>query len=391
MGTRLEPGERLVLSEQQHFGVASLDVGRITGFALSDVGETLYLSSAIGDELTDYRTQEGFGASLPGETLGNYRKASTDTWNFIPLQTQTPGKANSAPRIGPIVISEIFYATATDPDLEFLELLNITAAPVPLYDSVRSAPWSLTDGIELRFPSNPPLILASGERLVLTRSLSHFNAAFTVPVGTRVLEWTAGRLANEGESVQLGRPAGLDDAGVRQFARVDRVNYDRNAPWPAGAAGSGQSLQKRVESGYGNDPSAWLGATPTPGTTLMGLPFSDWITSQGIPAGQQGPGHDPDGDGRPNLLEFALGSHPLTADTAIPLLMSLATEPATLRFALRLDRPGVTVQLQTTTYLGGGIWTELPTEVLSTEGSTQTRLARHTSDTDTRFFRLVAQ
>jgi hypothetical protein len=49
------------------------------------------------------------------------------------------------------------------------------------------------------------------------------------------------------------------------------------------------------------------------------------------------------------------------------------------------------VQVQTTTDLGGGIWTELPTEVLSTEGSTQTRIARHASDTATRFFRLVAQ
>ena len=389
-GTRLEPGERIVLSEQQHFGVASLDIGRITGFALSDVGETLYLSSAIGDELTDVRTEEKFGASLPGETLGNYRKASTDTWNFIPLQTPTPGKANSAPRIGPIVISEIFYASTTDPDLEFLELLNITATPVPLYDSVRNAPWSITDGIALEFPSNPPLILASGERLVLTRSLSHFNAAFTVPAGTRVLEWTTGRLANEGESVQLGRPAGLDDAGVRQFARVDRVNYDRNSPWPAGAAGLGHSLQKRVESGYGNDPSAWLAATPTPGTALMGVPFSDWITAQGVPKDQQSPGQDPDRDGRPNLLEFALGSDPLTADTRLPLLMSLATEPATLRFALRLDRPGVTIHLQTTTDLGGGTWTELPTEVLSTEGAMQTRIARNASNDATRFFRLVA-
>lgn len=389
-GTRLEAGERIVLGEQQHFGVASLDIGRITGFALSDVGETLYLSSAIGDELTDVRTEEKFGASLPGETLGNYRKASTDTWNFIPLQTPTPGKANSAPRIGPIVISEIFYASTTDPDLEFVELLNITATPVPLYDSVRNAPWRITDGIALEFPSNPPLILASGERLVLTRSLSHFNAAFTVPAGTRVLEWTTGRLANEGESVQLGRPAGLDDAGLRQFARVDRVNYDRNAPWPAGSAGLGHSLQKPVESGYGNDPSAWLAATPTPGTALMGVPFSDWITAQGVPKDQQGPGQDPDRDGRPNLLEFALGSDPLTADPRIPLLMNLATEPATLRFALRLDRPGVTIHLQTTTDLGGGTWTELPTEVFSTKGSTQTRIARHASNDATRFFRLVA-
>jgi hypothetical protein len=122
----------------------------------------------------------------------------------------------------------------------------------------------------------------------------------------------------------------------------------------------------------------------------MGAPFSDWITAQGLPIDQQGPGQDPDRDGRPNLLEFALGSDPLTADTRLPLLMSLATEPATLRFDLRLDRPGVTIHLQTTTDLRGGTWTELPTEVLLTEGSMQTRIARHASNDATRFFRLVA-
>jgi hypothetical protein len=122
----------------------------------------------------------------------------------------------------------------------------------------------------------------------------------------------------------------------------------------------------------------------------MGVPFSDWITAQGVPKDQQSPGQDPDRDGRPNLLEFALGSDPLTADPRLPLLMSLATEPATLRFALRLDRPGVTIHLQTTTDLGGGTWTELPTEVLSTEGAMQTRIARNASNDATRFFRLVA-
>ena len=390
-GTRLGPGERIVLTERQHFGVASLDPGRITGFALSDVGETLYLRSALGDELTDYRTQESFGATLPGETLGNYRKASTDTWNFIPLMTATPGQANSAPRVGPIVISEIFYASPSDPDLEFLELLNITANPVPLYDSIRNAAWRLTDGIDLDFPSNPPLVLASGERLVLTRSLAHFNAAFTVPAGTRVLEWTSGRLANEGESVQLGRPAGLDDAGQRQFARVDRVNYDSKAPWPTGAAGSGQSLQRRVESGYGNDPAAWLGASPSPGTAMMGTPFATWIASLAVPAGQQGTADDPDRDGRPNLLEFALGSDPMTADAAPPVMLSLATEPATLRFTVRLDRPGVTIRLLSTTDLIGGAWTEISTEILSTDGSNQARIARQAGDAAVRFFRLVAR
>ena len=394
-GTRLQPGERIVLSERQHFGVASLDPGRITGFALSDVGETVHLSSAVGDELTDYRTQESFGATLPGETLGNYRKTSTDTWNFVPLQTPTPGRPNSAPRVGPIVVSEILYAVPTDPDLEFIELLNLSVAPVPLYDSVRNAPWRMTDGIALDFPTNPPLILAPGERLVLTRSLTHLRAAFTIPSGVRVLEWASGRLANEGETVQLGRPAGLDDAGVRQFARVDRVNYDPKAPWPVGAAGSGQSLQKRPEAVYGNDPSVWIAAPPTPGSALLGAPFADWIASQGVPDGQRGPGDDPDRDGRPNLLEFALGSDPASADPAPPLVLNLSTAPATLRLALRLDRPGVTVRLLAASDLAVGPWTEVPTEVFtegsSTGGQIQTRIARPATDAAARFFRLIAQ
>lgn len=389
-GTRLDPGERIVLTERQHFGVASLDPGRITGFALSDVGETVYLTSATGDELTDQRFHESFGASMPGETLGNHRKSSTGTWNFVPLQTPTPGKANSAPRVGPIVISEILYATLADPDLEFIELMNITPNPVPLYDSLRGAAWGLTDGIEMTFPSTPPILMASGERLVLTRSLTRFAAAFSVPADTRVLEWAAGRLANEGESVELGRPAGLDDAGVRQFARVDRVSYDRTAPWPTGPAGSGQSLQKRREAEYGNDPAAWIGATPTPGAGLQGIPFPEWVMSQGLPEGLAGPADDPDRDGRPNLLEFALGSQPLAADPTAPITLDLSTVPATVHFSLRLDRPGVSLQLLTTTDLGGA-WTEAPTDVLFTAGSSQVRVARQPADAATRFFRLIAR
>jgi hypothetical protein len=249
----------------------------------------------------------------------------------------------------------------------------------------------MTDGIDLDFPTNPPLILAPGERLVLTRSLTHLKAAFTIPSGVRVLEWTSGRLANEGETVQLGRPAGLDDAGVRQFARVDRVNYDPRAPWPTGAAGSGQSLQKRTEAAYGNDPSVWVAAPPTPGSALVGSPFADWIASQGVPEGQRGAGDDPDRDGRPNLLEFALGSNPASADPAPPLVLNLSTAPATLRLALRLDRPGVTVRLLATSDLVAGPWTEVPTEVSSTEGQVQTRIARPAIDAAARFFRLIAQ
>ena len=53
--------------------------------------------------------------------------------------------------------------------------------------------------------------------------------------------------------------------GVRQFIRVDRVNYDNEAPWPTGPDGGGTSLKRKVTTDYGNDVANWEAASPTPG------------------------------------------------------------------------------------------------------------------------------
>jgi len=107
----------------------------------------------------------------------------------------------------------------------------------------------------------------------------------------------------------------------------------------------------------------------------------------------------PCGSGRPpprapdsraaNLLEFALGSHPMIPDAAAPILLDLSTEPATVRLTQRTDRPGVTVLLETTPVLGQA-WTPVPTEVGFTSGFQQLRIARQPTGSPTRFFRLSA-
>ena len=74
-----------------------------------------------------------------------------------------------------------------------------------------------------------------------------------------------GELSNGGEKLEIAMPGDVNAAGVRQFIRVDRVNYDNTAPWPTGPDGGGTSLKRKVTTDYGNDAANWQAASPSPG------------------------------------------------------------------------------------------------------------------------------
>ena len=63
------------------------------------------------------------------------------------LSQPTPGEANADPLVGPIVISEILYHPAEDPNAEFVELTNVGAETINL-NLVR-----FTRGIDYTFPA----------------------------------------------------------------------------------------------------------------------------------------------------------------------------------------------------------------------------------------------
>lgn len=392
LGTLLQPGGRIVFREDLHFGDASTDPGRLVPFALSDLGETLHLTAFAASGQIEYDTKEDFGASLPGEAQGNHYKSSTDSWNFVPLLVPTPGEPNSPPRIGPVVISEIHYAPATDPETEFLELVNVSPSPVTLFDPDRKAAWRIGNGVEFDFATNPPVVLPPQGRLVLVANLEHFRAAFQVPDGVPVFQWTRGRLSNGGETVELDRPAGLDELGVRHHARVDRVNYLSQAPWTAGALLTGKSLQKSNEAAYSNDPAPWSASIPTPGAPISGQGFAGWISGFGLPADLQGGNVDADGDGVPNLLEFALGRVPTTREAEPPVTIEGTADGVVVRFRIRSDRSSlVAVRLESIGILSGTEWQRLAPSVIATEGSLQTLAVTLPADITEAFFRLVAQ
>ena len=197
------------------------------------------------------------------------------------LAAPTPGEANAAPLVGPVVISEIMYNPFNDADAEYIELCNISDTNVVLYDSDADAPWRLTDdpdnpGVEFLFPTEPPVVLAPNECVVIARDLLAFETRYMVPEGTQVFEWGAGRLANSSEKVQLSVPGDANNDGDRTWIRLDRVVYSDGLhpenfasgidPWPVQADGFGASLARIDLAAYGNDPANWQAAAPTPGS-----------------------------------------------------------------------------------------------------------------------------
>ena len=84
-----------------------------------------------------------------------------------------------------------------------------------------------------------------------------------------------GNLSNAGERSELSMPGDVDNEGVRQYIRIDRINYSdglhpENCPggidfWPVEADGDGMALARKVPADYGNDPDNWTAALASPG------------------------------------------------------------------------------------------------------------------------------
>jgi len=369
--TVIPAGGYVTFYEDVHFGTASIDPGKITPFAFSENGETAYLHSAVNDELTDYLEQEKFGASRQGVSHGYYFKLSTGTYNFIALKNQTPSLANSSPLVGPIVISEIMYHPSTGGDAEYIELLNITDASVTLFDYMTNTAWKISDGMDYEFSKNTPVFMAPGERILLVKNITIFNNTYSVPAGTQVFEWTTGGLSNAGERVQLVMPAGIDGSGVRQYIRIDRVNYDDASPWVTSPDGGGPVLAKIFETTYGNDAANWSASIASPGTYSAGITFAQWAVSENLPAGKNGPMDDADADGLDNLTEYSLGTDPLVWNMRPALGQTISNGLITLEFDVDASQTDVDVWIEQSETLKAGSWKVSSSIPISYTPSTQ--------------------
>ena len=145
----------------------------------------------------------------------------------------------------PIRISEIMYHPPDSEALEFVEIQNVSSAPLELGGT------RLT-GVRYGFPSGAEI--AAGAVIVLIPDDDPERFAREYP-GVEVFGTYRGHLSNGGETVLL-----LDRAG----GVIDRVTYADGEGWPEAADGGGHSLERSRSRAGG--PESWRASDRRGGT-----------------------------------------------------------------------------------------------------------------------------
>ena len=252
------------------------------GFALGKGGEQLFLSYLPGTAADRIVDAVSFKAQAAGWSLGRYPDGAP-LWHALALTTR--GTTNAVPPIH-VVINEVCFHP---PDVlsgtnlvdnntnEFIEVFNATAQSVTLHNT--NGTWRLNGGVDFDFPTN--LTLLPGEFLLVvnfnptnTAQLATFKAHYGITEqALRILGPYSGGLANSSERLALELPQAGDLPGSSaNWMIVDEVLYADQAPWPCGADGTGNSLQRVAAAAHGSDPANWSAEPPTAGLPRANLP-----------------------------------------------------------------------------------------------------------------------
>jgi hypothetical protein len=247
----------------------------------------VYLTSAtVAGALQNFIDHVDFSAAANGESFGRWPNGAG---KLYPMSMRTLGGANSGPRIGPVVISEIMYnPPGGNDDLEFVELTNITDQAISL------SGWKFDEGINFTFgnvtiqPRSTlvvvrfePANLANAALVTNFRTVYGISAAVPL-IGGYGNVTGGGVLDNGGEEIRLARPDMPQPGGFVPYLLVDEVDFDDVAPWPTPPDGMGPSLTRLSTVVYGHEPTNWSGAAPSPGTAVI-TPQVETITGTNGP------------------------------------------------------------------------------------------------------------
>ena len=257
--------------------------------ALDSGGEwPLALLSATSDNrLTGYATAATLQPPAAGATVGRVVAAQGDV-HYAALRTPTPGAANAAPLVGPVVISRLMLQPADG--IQWLELTNLTGQAVALYDPQEPArTWQIA-GALMRLPAGitlPP----HGRLWVAGPSPATLCLAGNGPAGVRVTGPFALPLTAAGQRLALLRPVAWGAGWIDGV--VDVVASD--AQWPRPDAAH-PVWQRSPVDGFGSDRANWqVAAAPEPAAAVPGdlCLFEATVTAAGGNTVRWIAAHDP--------------------------------------------------------------------------------------------------
>jgi hypothetical protein len=364
--TIISAGGHLVFDQTQ-YDTQGLD------FNLSSLGDEVYLFSGnAASNLTGYVHEVPFGASANGVSFGRHVN-SVGVEDFVALSALTLNVTNARPNVGPVVITEILFqpppvGTNENYAREYIELQNIAVTNVPLYSiAFPTNTWRLGNAVTFNFPAHvtlPPggqLLVVSFDPKTNASVLALFRAAYGLDTNTPIYGPWSGRLDNAGESIELKFPDAPEPDGFVPYIMVEKVAYRPVSPWPEGAAGTGQSLQRATLREYANDPVNWFVAPATAGALapqtsndLDGDGMPDWWEQRnGTDMFTPDWAEDDDGDRFSNHAEWLAGTDPQDAGSFLKLNAALSGGSVLLNFPAMAQR---SYTLLSAPVVGAEIW-----------------------------------
>ena len=194
-------------------------------------------------------------------TLGTGIDNSMDPM-LLNIFRQGLGGTNTPHALGPVVFRRLRYAAPAG-EIEFVELENVSAETVPLYDlAYPTNGWRIEGGISFSFTE--PQAMAPGAKWIIanTNNVAAVRRLLGASDAQIVLGPYSGQLASSGERLSLVRPDNPQlpprpDAGFVPYFVVEQFDYQSVAPWPAEAALADRCLARIASTAPAYQASNW--------------------------------------------------------------------------------------------------------------------------------------